>query len=546
MALRQFMRRVQPGVPVMILLAFFGILFGNLLSSHMLFRKADGLYSGGSTWGDLAWHLSMLSNFAERGWSAVRENPIFPGTRLSYPFLPDLLSAWLVRCGTSLQASLILPTFVALLGSVAAIYFLARSVIGATLEALIVPLLFFFNGSIVGCYYLWRDYRNASFFGAPAFFNNLPHDYSHLIEHNLQFSNIVSDYMLPQRASVFGLGLGILVVQLLWLYWEHSKAQHLFYAGLVLSLMPLVHFHSFVALVIVGGFLLFIQLFGDPQHWKRSFLSWFWFAIPLLVIALPQAVWISPTHVRNFFRIQLGWMTKNDPFWLFWLKNLSPHLFIFVFAYFLAKPKLRTFYLAFAGLFALSNVVVFQPHDFDNMKLMLWWFLVSCVLAGSLFHELRRRYSSRGFAVALALTATLIATGTLSVYRELHVSWLMFSSEDVALASFVQEHSGKDAVFLTSDKHNNAIACLAGRRILMGYRGWLWTHGIDYQSREHDIFEMYSGSGNAADLMRQYGVKYVLVEGNKRRDFHENVAAFLTRFPLVYQSPNYMLFKVSD
>src|SRR5205823_2227621 len=145
----------------------------------------------------------------------------------------------------------------------------------------------------------------------------------------------------------------------------------------VLSFMPLVHFHSFVALVIVGGFLFFIQLFEDLQHWRRSFLSWFWFAIPLLVIALPQTVWISPTHVGSFFRIQLGWMSKHDPFWLFWLKNLSLHLFIFVFAYFLAKPKLRTFYLAFAGLFALSNVVVFQPHDFDNMKLMLWWFLVS-------------------------------------------------------------------------------------------------------------------------------------------------------------------------
>jgi hypothetical protein len=42
-----------------------------------------GLYSGGSTWGDLAWHLSMISNFAQRGVGAVRENPIFPGAKLS-------------------------------------------------------------------------------------------------------------------------------------------------------------------------------------------------------------------------------------------------------------------------------------------------------------------------------------------------------------------------------------------------------------------------------------------------------------------------------
>jgi uncharacterized membrane protein len=148
--------------------------------------------------------------------------------------------------------------------------------------------------------------------------------------------------------------------------------------------------------------------------------------------------------------------------------------------------------------------------------------------------------------LALALTATLVATGAVSVYRELHVSWLMFSAEDIALARFAQDHTSKEAVFLTSDKHNDAISCLAGRRILMGYRGWLWTHGIDYHARERDIFEIYEGSGAATDLMQRYGVSYVLIEADKRRDFHENVGAFLARFPVVFQSPNYMLFKVSQ
>ena len=94
----------------------FGTLFYKLLSSHMLLARPDGWYSAGATWADLAWHLSMLSSFAERGLSAVREDPIFPGTKLSYPFLPDLLSAWLVRCGFSVQTSLIVPAFLAILG----------------------------------------------------------------------------------------------------------------------------------------------------------------------------------------------------------------------------------------------------------------------------------------------------------------------------------------------------------------------------------------------------------------------------------------------
>ena len=125
----------------------------------MLLVRPEGWYSAGVTWGDLAWHLSLLSNFAERGFSAVREDPIFPGTKLSYPFLPDLLSAWLVRCGFSVQSGLIVPAFLAILGSVIALYFFARRIAGP-IGAMAAPFLLFFNGSIVGCYYLWRDSQN--------------------------------------------------------------------------------------------------------------------------------------------------------------------------------------------------------------------------------------------------------------------------------------------------------------------------------------------------------------------------------------------------
>jgi hypothetical protein len=117
----------------------FGLLFYKLLCSHMLLARPDGWYSGGATWADLGWHLSMLSNFAERGLSAVREDPIFPGTRLSYPFLPDLLSAGLVRWGFSVQSSLIVPAFLAILASVITLYFFARR-ISSTAASLVVTI----------------------------------------------------------------------------------------------------------------------------------------------------------------------------------------------------------------------------------------------------------------------------------------------------------------------------------------------------------------------------------------------------------------------
>jgi hypothetical protein len=525
-------------MPVIFLVAGFGLLFYKLLSSHMLLARPDGWYSAGVTWADLAWHLSMLSNFAERGLSAVREDPIFPGTKLAYPFLPDLLSAWLVRCGISLQTSLIVPAFLAILASVIALYFFARRIAGP-IGAMAAPFLLFFNGSIVGCYYLWRDSRISHSLGSV-----LPSpgvDYSHLPERNIHFSNLISEYILPQRAAEFGLFLGLLAVQFLWLYWDSRKRKYLVYASLTLSCMPYVHFHSFLALVIVAVFLFCIQFLVDPGYWS-VIRDWLFFAAPLIILALPQVLLISPAHAGHFLRAQWGWMSGNDSVWLFWLKNMSPHGLVFALAYWMAKPKLKTFYLAFVGLFVVSNILVFQPNDWDNIKLFVWWFLLSCVLAGFFLEQLWQRHSWRGASVALLLFALMTATGAASVYRELHLSWLMFSREDLELADFVRGHTGKDALFLTSDKHNNPVACLAGRRILMGYRGWLWSHGIDYREREQDIMVMYSGSERARDLLTHYGIDYVLIEQDKMADFHENVGFFVVHFRPVYSSAHYILF----
>ena len=525
-------------MPVIFLVASFGLLFYKLFSSHMLLAGPDGWYSAGVTWADLAWHLSMLSNFAERGLSAVREDPIFPGTKLAYPFLPDLLSAWLVRCGISVQTSLIAPAFLAILASVIALYFFARRIAGP-IGAMAAPFLLFFNGSIVGFYYLWRDNRISHSLGATLLSPGV--DYSHLPERNIHFSNLISEYILPQRAAEFGLFLGVLAIQLLWLYWDTRKRKYLVYTSLTLSCMPYVHFHSFLALVIVAAFLFCIQFLVDPGYWS-VIREWLFFVAPLIILALPQVLLISPAHAGHFLRAQWGWMSGNDSVWLFWLKNMSPHGLVFALAYWMAKPKLKTFYLAFVGLFVVGNILVFQPNDWDNIKLFVWWLLLSCVLTGFFLEQLWQRHSWRGASVALLLFALMTATGAASVYRELHLSWLMFSREDLELADFVRGHTAKDALFLTSDKHNNPVACLAGRRILMGYRGWLWSHGIDYREREQDIMVMYSGSGRARDLLTHYGIDYVLIEQDKMADFHENVGFFAAHFRPVYSSAHYILF----
>jgi len=526
-----------------VLVIFFGALLGNLLSSHMLAKRSDGLYSGGATWGDLAWHLTLLTRFAEKGLSATGENPVLPGKELSYPFVPDLLSGVLLRSGIGVQASLIWPTLAVLVLSVVVLYIVANRMAGGRFGGFTVPFLLVFNGSVVGCYYLWKDYR-ASKVGA-VFFNDLPADYTHLRDHNIHFSNLISEYFLPQRAAGFGFLLGLVVVWFFWRYWERSDRSWLLWAGLILSAMPLIHFHSFVSLCLVAGFLFLIQFSTDISRWKFWLSNWAFFVLPIAVIALPITLWILPSDTGHFIRVQIGWMSEQGSTLWFWIKNLTPHLFVFALAYYFARRKLRLFFLGFCGVFVLGNVLIFQPNAFDNLKLFFWWFLAGCLLTGRLFQELARRYSYRGVVMALVLMATMVASGAASVWRELHLSWRMFSTEDVVLAEYIKANTGVDAIFLTSDKHNHPVACLAGRRIVMGYRGWLWTHGVDYRSRERDVFDMYAGTANANALLKNYAVQFVLFEKDRTAEFHVNPQFLETRFPAVYRSENYTLFKVA-
>lgn len=535
---------LRNALPILLLVAFFGCVFSYLLSTHMLAQKADGLYSGGSTWGDLAWHLSMISNFAERGWVSVRENPIFPGTKLSYPFVPDLISAWLVRSGISLQTSLILPALLSVLGFVVTLYLLARSIGANTFGSVSSIFLVLFNGSIVGILYLWSDYRKAG--NLPLATIVLSKSYSYVPERNLQFSNFICDLLLPQRPADFGFCIGTIAIMLLWVYWKDSSRKNLFYAGVLISCLPLIHFHTFLALVIVSGILIIIQLLAERTLWTETVSAWSWFLLPILFIALPQLLWILPDHPGHFLRPSLGWMKGNDSVWRFWFRNLSPHIFVFTLAFMYAQRNVKTFYLAFVGLFVFSNLVSFQPNEYDNLKLMFWWFVMSCILTGVFLDMLLRRLQPVGFLLSFVLVGTMIATGSIAVWRELHLSWRMFSLEDIALAQFVKNHTSADALFLTSDKHNNPISCLAGRSIVMGYRGWLWTHGINYGPREHDVMEMFRGSERAFNLLRQYRVEYVLIERDKTNEFYENPEFFRNHFAIVYRSSDFTLVQVNQ
>jgi hypothetical protein len=84
------------------------LMFYILFDHHSLSIHEDGAsYSGGGCWGDIAFHLDIISSFLYgpnqnfKPWALA--NPIFSGTTLQYTLLPDYHSAMLIKGGFSVR-----------------------------------------------------------------------------------------------------------------------------------------------------------------------------------------------------------------------------------------------------------------------------------------------------------------------------------------------------------------------------------------------------------------------------------------------------------
>src|SRR5260370_7543300 len=117
--------------------------------------------------------------------------------------------------------------------------------------------------------------------------------------------------------------------------------------------------------------------------------------------------------------------------------------------------------------------------------------------------------------VAPALLVLLGLSGALDLARasDYSVSSVQFTDAGgLQVAEWVRVHTSPTAVFALANEHNSPIPTLAGRRVLIGYPGWLWTYGMpDYAAKGADLKRILTGDPLAPDLVRKYGADYVMI-----------------------------------
>lgn len=562
-----------------------------LFFDKTMFMMNGGIHTGGSqNLGDLPYHLGTIFSFTE-GNNFPVVNPSWLGAKYTYPFVADLLSACFVKLGSDVINSMFVLNVAWAFSLFVILERFVADLTGNRLAGRIAAPLLFLSGGL-GFWGLSADMA-VSGKGLYDTLMNLSRDYT--INDKYRWGNSLVVLFMTQRSLLLGMPLTLLVLNYLWSIFSSEKVANqvvetdenvgdgenvvttkvekealsfssipvsALLVGLLAGTLPLIHMHSLVVLFIVTAFLFVMR----PDRW----LQWITFGVGVAVVAIPELAWLmlgTATESKKFFEFFFGWDKRETDFIWFWFTNtgllfpvLAAGIWIYMTGGKLAIPSgevgkvesaapielkwtLVLFYIPFFFLFVLSNSAKLAPWEWDNIKILIYWFAGSLPLvAYALAWAWEKNKALK--AVTVVCFVVLILSGSLDVWRTVsgQIKYGVFDADAIKIADQIKQKTDQKAIFVNAPTFNSAVV-LSGRQSVMRYSGHLASHGIDYYPREAEIKQIYQGGGVADILLKKYNVDYVLVSPEERNTLKANEEYF-KKFPVLAEAGQYRVYKV--
>ena len=546
--------------------AFFFIVFW-LFFAQAMYETPDGIYTGGSNnLGDLPFHLGAIFSFTDGG-NFPPQNPSFAGAKFSYPFIADVITAGFMKLGAGVREAMFAQNFSWALSLLVLLDRFIVKLTGERSAGKIAVCLLFFSGGL-GLVSFVGDFQAQSS-GVSQFLWHLPKDYT--INDGYSWGNSLTTLFITQRSLLLGMPLTIVILCYLWKWfvssgpgaWKEKNKLPNWTAltvGLIAGCLPLIHLHSLGVLFVVTAFLLIIR----PERWRR----WISFGAGVCILAVPELVWSlrgSASKASSFIGWHFGWTLNDENVLWFWIKNTSILIPLIIGGAIIAYRRQKSaeaadrdqsveshenmivnlllFYLPFLFCFVVANVTKLAPWEWDNIKVLIYWFVGSLPFVSIALIWAWRQNSASKVCAGICFAA-MIATGSLDVWRTVsgQIKTRVFDKDAVQVSEQIKKVAPADALFLNAPTYNSAIV-LTGRQSLMRFPGHLWSHGIDYASREDDVKRMYAGAPGIDLLFQKYGVDYVFISPIETSSLKVN-QEFFNRFPVVASSGQSRLYKI--
>ena len=545
-----------------------GTLLGGLLIWYAdvyfntLVRLPGGGYAAAfAGYGDVPYHMAQISHLAA-GKSLMLDDATYAGLPLKYPFFINFISAIFLRLGAPLIIAFHLPGFFFGSTGIMLLYFLFKRHARSRTIAFAGVLLALF-ASNTRYLLIFHDPFFSARHSLPDMLTHLGHlpfevgtKWNATFPHqDVDMTAVLPLFLLHQRASIMGLWSMVAVLTLWAALVEGSsdKCQQKFGTAAaapiasLIALFPLLHTHGFVALCCAStGWVLFSLIRKEGQAralirsllWVSPFLLW-------------EIAYLVAGHSDYTFRphFRLGWMTNpnepggilldpagREPMIMSWVRLMWQNFGILLPLFLvgaaglvlhyrrgLCRDKLWLFIPGSFLLLVIPNLVKFQAWDFDTNKFFLFATVFEVVVLMMLFGELSKTRPRLAKVLLVAIVAAAIPTGLLDTYARTTLIGParagLFERDGVQVGTWVWTATRPEAVFVTSDNHLNPVNSLGGRSVVLGFKGWLWSHGVFYENRDRAIAAFVQAPGAHVGEIGTFGSHYVLLDQEWRAQY---------------------------
>lgn len=442
------------------------------------------IYPSGDAWkilspnnlGDLALHLSFIRwlAVAPHWWPA---SPILAGDPLRYPLGSDLFNALLLRVGMPAETGLV---WCGVIGAILTGFALWRWGKEVALAA------FLFSGGC-GAFLLFTQGWCAD------------------PEASVEWKNLFLALFVTQRGFLFALPAGLLLITA-WrteFFGEGNRVIPLSSQALLLAATPLFSIHSALFLGSAMAGLWVMAPVSRPMLARLALV-----ASPVMGLC----GWLVASGAGGFSAVHSlgiapGWM--SDGTFGFWLWNFGIALpLAFVFCILLMRhgssAEARAFVWPAGVMFAACLFIRFAPWPWDNTKLMLWsWIVIMPFLWRGIF-------DGRSLPLRVIASALLFGSGALTLAAGLDArhGYDLVKRADLGNASALLRQVPPGAVIACSPEYNQPVLMI-GHRVVCGYEGHLWSHGLDYKSRWEALNEIMKGEPDWKEKARTLGISFI-------------------------------------
>ena len=506
------------------------ILIPTIFLSYLLKKTLidQDMISRGAAYGDLPFHLNIINSFV-KGCNMKRKtvfdlkSVFFANVKLAYPVMTNYLSSILISCfKISLRNSIYYPSYPIIFSLITLLNSIVYNFTKNKVSCYLAPWFFMFMGG--RGFFNFFDSKKLEFTFA---------DFTHIVGSEDDFFywlHNLYNVIFPQRLSLFGIPVSYAFI-IVMNNADFKSIKPFIFAGLLIALMPQLQAHACIAAfewTLIFGILHFP--WNKPKKWINQIMCYLSLGIPALGLALPQLfIFMNRAKGKGFFSLLPIWSEMNQNFFEMWWDALFIFWIISIFlGPFLLTKKQLIKYLPSLFVFFVSNFVHYQPWNIDNSKVFhAGWVPLAIAVVANYFSILLKSDNILIQFLSIVLLIVMNFSGIIAVQRNHKMTAPQWETgyypSDYIINDYVEDivHlSNYDDVFIADSFHNNPLPALAGRQILVGYRGWLASHNLPETERIAGINNIIKHPENT-EYTDSQNVSFIVY--NKER--HDEVSA---------------------